>query len=330
MAKPFDITLNKLIDDHLRDWGNYLAAWIGTPTVGPDGGDVWAMETDVSLSLQADRLFHLQPRATAANPSPEQVIHLELESSSHRGIPDRLLEYNIAASKRTPLPIRSVVLLLRPSANATDLTGVLRRRDSVGMEYLAFHYHVIRIWEESRERLLNAGPGLAPLALLTNDAATQLNETLEQVHACLLQSKLPSADIKEVLGSTFVLCGLRYEQEQLQRLFERFSMTLEDSTTYQWILNQGLAKGIAKGRTEGLSEGRTEGLAEGLAEGRSEGLGQGRLEEAKRLLITLGTRRLGTPTTEQRAMIEQFTDLAALEQRIEAIFTAKDWASLLA
>lgn len=317
MAKPFDVTLNKLIDGHLRDWGNYLAEWIGIRGVGVHDGDVLAMETDLSLSMQADRLFHIHRRPSDQQSQRDQVIHLELESSSHRGIPDHLLEYNVAASKRTPLPIRSVVLLLRPSANASDLTGVLQRFDVKDVEYLTFRYTVIRLWEESCERLLNAGPGLAPLALLTNEAVPQLGATLEEVHRRLQQSNLPRSEIKDVLGSTFVLCGLRYEQEQLVRLFERFSMTLEDSTTYQWILNQGLAKGLAKGRTEGHTEGRMEGI------------GEGRLEEAKRLLITLGARRLGTPTADQLATIHGSADLLHLEQMIEAIFTSSDWATLL-
>lgn len=94
-------------------------------------------------------------------------------------------------------------------------------------------------------------------------------------------------------------------------------MTLEDSTTYQWILNQGLAKGLEQG------------LEQGLAKGVAKGLGQGKLEEAKRLLINMGTRRLGALTAEQRAAVDQLTDLAKLEQLIEAIFTTNDWASLL-
>ena len=79
MAKPFDATLNALIDARPGDWADYLAARLGLPT-GP--ADV--LDTDLSTTLQADRLF----RVNAPTPF---VIHLELESSAALGTPERLL-----------------------------------------------------------------------------------------------------------------------------------------------------------------------------------------------------------------------------------------------
>lgn len=305
MTKPFDATLNSLIDNHLQEWVDYLAARIGVAS-----GPVTPLDTDLSANFQADRLFRLER-------DPVEAIHLELESSGHLGIPDRLLRYNVFATNAQRLPVFTVVILLRPAANATDLTSVLQRQYPDGTDYLMFRYTVIRLWEESSARLLNAGPGLAPLAMLTNDAAGQLEETLVEVHTRLEQANIPRSEIKEVLGSTYVLCGLRYQEARLQQLFTRFSMTLEDSTTYQAILNKGITQGV----TQGITQGRSEGITVGQHDGR--------LEEAKRLLVNLGTRRFGPPTSEQLAAIQTTAELDKLEHLFETAFTATDWASLL-
>ena len=47
-----------------------------------------------------------------------------------------------------------------------------------------------------------------------------------------------------------MLCGLRYDQNQIENLYRELSMTLEDSTTYQLILKRGLTRGRTEGRTE--------------------------------------------------------------------------------
>ncbi|MGL6095091.1 MAG: hypothetical protein ACRC7O_04725, partial [Fimbriiglobus sp.] len=63
MPKPFDATLNALIDEHVADWADF---------------------------------------------------------------PAELVRYNVFARGVTDLPVHSVLVLLRPKANATDLTGRLQ------------------------------------------------------------------------------------------------------------------------------------------------------------------------------------------------------------
>ena len=58
------------------------------------------------------------------------MLHLELESSGRLGIPTELLRYNVAAHAVSGLPVASVLVLLRPKATATDLTGDLELRGS--------------------------------------------------------------------------------------------------------------------------------------------------------------------------------------------------------
>ncbi|MCU0706235.1 MAG: hypothetical protein MUF18_19905, partial [Fimbriiglobus sp.] len=82
MAKPFDAALNALIDTRPEDWAAFLAARVGIPP-----GPAEVLDTDLSVTAQADKLFRVNGPAPA-------LIHLELESSSRRGKPDQLMWYN--------------------------------------------------------------------------------------------------------------------------------------------------------------------------------------------------------------------------------------------
>ena len=91
-------------------------------------------------------------------------------------------------------------------------------------------------------------------------------------------------------------------------------MLMEESTTYQGILEtgmeKGMAKGMAKGRSEGFNEGRNEGLIAAL----------------KRL----GTKRFGPPATTVVAELQQITDNHRLERLTDRILDAVSWDDLLA
>jgi len=52
MAKPFDATLNWLIDARLADWVAFLA-----PRLGLNPGPADLLDTDLSTTVQADKVF---------------------------------------------------------------------------------------------------------------------------------------------------------------------------------------------------------------------------------------------------------------------------------
>src|SRR5437016_879076 len=102
MAKPYDAALKQLLDAYAADWAVYLAARLGLPP-----GPVEPLDSDLSASYQADKLFQIgQP--------PAGRLHLELQSSWEGGVPDRLLRYNVIAADRHGTPVHSVLILLRP------------------------------------------------------------------------------------------------------------------------------------------------------------------------------------------------------------------------
>lgn len=294
MAKAFDATLNTLIDDHVADWAAFLAARAGVPP-----GPATPLDTDLSSTLQADRLFRVD------GPSPA-VLHLELESTGRLGIPAELLRYNVAAWGTLELPVHSVLVVLRPKANATDQTGQLDVTGADGRPYLTFRYTVVRVWQESVEGLLAAGPGLTLLALLTNEAAADLPAAFTRFRARLRADGVSDTVERGLLGSAFVLCGLRYSRNQIEDLYRNLSMTLEESTTYQLILERGVAQGIAQGVAQGVAQG----------------------EQAA--VVRIGTKRFGPPSTETEAAIRAITDTERLGRLIDRAVDAAGWDDLLA
>ena len=294
MAKVFDATPNTLIDDCTADWARFLAARAGVPP-----GPAVVLDTDLSATLQADRLFRIDGAVPAA-------VHLELESGGRLGIPGELLRYNVAAWAVAGLPVHSVVVLLRPKATATDLTGVLNLTGADGHPYLTFRYAVVRVWQESMDALLGAGPGLAPLSLLTNEAAADLPAAFARFRDRLKGDAVTGNLEKVLISSSFTLCGLRYQDQQIVELYQTMSLTLEDSTTYQWILKKGHAQGVA------------------------EGVAQGAIHATQALVLRLGAKRFGRATESTEIAVRAITDTDRLQRMTERVIDATTWDEILA
>jgi len=289
MAKPFDATLNSLIDSRPADWVAFLCARLGIPA-----GPAEVLDTDLSVTVQADKVFRL------IGP-PEVRIHLELEANPRLGIPADLLRYNVLLGHGHTHPVHSVLLLLRPKANATDMTGTYTRTGANGESYLEFRYTVVRLWLEPFAQLLEGSPGTAPLAMLTDEAAANYPAAMARFAERLHRPDVDGKLAKELLGSTFVLCGLRLAPEQTAELYRSISMTLEDSTTYQWILTKGVAQGVV----------------------------QGAQQEVHRVLLMLGRKRFGAIPESTEAALAAITDVLRLERMAERIFDATSWDDLL-
>ena len=129
---------------------------------------------------------------------------------------------------------------------------------------------------------------------------------------------VPGNVADEVLGSAFVLSGLRHDPDQVTDLFRRFSMTLEDSATYQWILNKGLAQGVAQGVAQGIAQGVAQGIAQGVIEG------------ARRTLLVVSRKRFGAIPPAAESAIAAITDPARLDRMAERASEATGLDDLLA
>ena len=285
MRKPFDASLNSLIDVQPSDWANFLAERTGIPP-----GPVQVLDTDLSSTLQADRLFRID------GPRPA-VVHLELESGGRLGIPEELLTYNVAARRVTKLPIHSVVVLLRPKATASDLTGRLELPDANGVPFLTFRYTVVRLWMESFETPLAGGPGIAPLALLTDQAALDLPHAVARFREMLQGTEVSNNVKNEIENYTRVLCGLRYNFDDLKGTLMGGRNILEDSSVYQEIFARGECRGAAKAN--------------------------------QHTILLQGKQRFGNPIGEIEMLIRTEWDLERLERMASRMFDATGWEDLV-
>lgn len=66
-----------------------------------------------------------------------------------------------------------------------------------------------------------------------------------------------------------------------------------------------------------------------LDEGRAEGLSKGRIEEARRLLLKLGRKKLGEADATVEAAVRTINDVDRLEQLIERVEEVAAWHDLL-
>jgi hypothetical protein len=254
--------------------------------VGVAAPDPEIIESDVSsVTMQADKVFRLSGDAG--------LLHAELQSSWEGDVPDILLGYNVFLDRRYGPPVKSVVVLLRPEANASNITGRLQRVGPDGRVYLDFTYGVIRVWEEPLEALLNAGLGLLPLALLTDEARADLPAAFQQVEERLKQANLPTQQVGDLRAISFVLLGLRYADDVIRSLF-RGVTAMEESTTYQYILRRGAER------------------------------------ELHKVLLVLGQEKWGLPSQEVETALRAVTDLDRLERMAIAVLSVSNWQELLA
>src|SRR5262249_33437530 len=147
-------------------------------------------------------------------------------------------------------------------------------------------------------RLLRRGPGVLPLSVLgALPPGLSEEDGIADVVARLcrrVERTLDRERANHVLTSTFVLSGLRLDRERGLNMFRRIR-AVEESTTYQYILEQGGVKVL------------------------------------KRLFLRHGTRKFGAPNKKVKAAIEQLDvhDLGRLERMFDRMETATSWNDVL-
>ncbi len=245
MSKKFDATLKELFDHYPLDWVKLVSRDIGLSET--EGVRMEPLDADLStISPQADKLFRLSG-------SKEALLQLELQSGWDGSLPDRCLLYSVLAEHRYSLPVFTAVILLERRAEASSLTGHLVRERPDGKPYLTFAYSVMRIWQMPAAELLDRGIGTLPLALLTDEAKQDPEGVYARFHERVDQQIADNNERAAIYSGAYILMGLRFDREFLNRLFRETS-TMRESSTYQGILQEGRDEGLVKGRVETLRQ----------------------------------------------------------------------------
>jgi hypothetical protein len=134
-----------------------------------------------------------------------------------------------------------------------------------------------------------------PLALVTDEAANRLPEVVRRIDERLAAEVAP--DERKTLWTTaFLLMGLRYPPGMAAELL-RGVREMEESSTYQWVIEKGMEKGGKKA--------------------------------LKATLIDLGERRFGRPNTSATAVLNSVDDMDRLTRMTHRLLDAADWDDLL-
>ena len=155
---------------------------------------------------------------------------------------------------------------------------------------VTFKYRVIRVWERPVDELLSGGIGVLPLAPLVVEPA-RLPEVITRLDE-RFNREASSVTAHELWSATLLLLGLRYDAEEARQLL-RGATGMRESSTYQAILEEG------------------------------------RVEGARRLLLRLGTHRLGPPDASTVASLARIDDLDVLERLGDDLLSTSSWSDLL-
>jgi predicted transposase YdaD len=252
---------------------------------------VHAVDSDVSTVLaEVDKVLRV------GGPSP-WLAHLELQVSHDPGLPRRLLQYHAILLHRHQIPVSTTVILLRRQARANELTGHFEQRGPAAELTVSFNYNVVKLWERPVDELLNGGLGVLPLAPLANVGRRRLPEILGRLDERFEAEATAPSTVDDLWAATALLMGVRYHRDAIRELMQRVRR-MRESVTYQII----------------LEEGREEG----------------RVQEARDLLLELGSEKLGSPDEAVVAAIQSSDDLPTLHRMGRAVLRANSWQELLA
>ena len=295
MPKPFDASTKFLIELAPEDWLRFLKLPVGPTEL---------VETDLStVTAAGDKILRV-------NTVPPYGLHVEFQAGPDPELEARAWEYNVLYTRRLQIPVETILILLRPFSGHKTLHGQLDIWRQPGQAIHHFSYEVVRIWELPPAVFLEGGNALLPLAPVAKVSRAEVREVVQAVNERLDRRVKPS-EAEQLRTATFVLMGLKYPREFVEKLMSR--NVLELSSTYQALIQEGLDKGMAQGLEQGLEQGRELGAA----------------TEARNLILLLGRQRFGTPADEVVGVL-QATSRERLEMLAQRLLTATSWSDFLA
>jgi predicted transposase YdaD len=290
----FDVSTKELVWDD-------PAAWLELFRIGPHG-PVEVIDSDITaLTAAADKVI----RVGGLEP---YLVNIELQSSHDSDLVETTWFRQAALFHRHRLPVLTVLVLLRRQANSASLTGAFEIRMRDGWQTNQYNYRVVRMWAEDPEPYLTGGVNLVPLAPLTNVREKELPAIVRRMDERI--GIQPRPDALKLWTATYLLMGLCYSEDVVSHLLEGV-LDMQESTTYQAILREGLQKGLQQGLQQGLVEGRVTG--------------------EQQVLVRQGTKKFGKPDAATLTAIEAIREVERLEALCERILDSdvRDWKSLL-
>ena len=292
MPKPYDDAMKKLVGGNPEDF----LSWV------------------LGEAIYTQRLpYELHPESIYADGLIEAVLnderilaHFEFQSSYDLRIGERLLEYNVLASRQYDyVTVYSYVIYLKDCGNVPQSPFV--RVSPTGREIVRFHYDTIELHKITAEEIQETELlGLLPLLPLTKDGAK--HEVIEE-----MIMRLVAAGQTELLWIGYALAAkvMKHDLHWLRRRFSMLGDFLRDSPVYQEVLEEGLEKG--------REEGREEGLEEGMAKAREE-----TMQQQRNVLLEIVIDRFPELIRQAKKDVDSIDDPAILLRLIVKMSTVKN------
>ena len=151
MSHPYDASTKYLVQTRLADW------------LPLSGRTTTAMQVIDADSGHRHRRGGSRLRVCE---EPPWLLDLELQASRDPDLLPNLPVYNVLLARRHRTLVRTVVVLLRKSADSPELTGTFQCGFRDEPPYLVFRYEVVRVWQLSPETFFSGGLGILPLTPL--------------------------------------------------------------------------------------------------------------------------------------------------------------------
>jgi predicted transposase YdaD len=176
------------------------------------------------------------------------LLHIEFQSSDDTDMEQRLIEYNVLATREHNQKVYSCVIYLRKDSNIPESPLVWEMPD--GEEILRFNYKVIKLWEISAEAISETGLiGLLPLVPLAQDGG-QYSAVEAMIHELAAHEEYGLLQLAKTFAS--LVFKDNADREWLERGFAMYRDLLEDSWVYQEIEKKGIEKGLQEERRQEL------------------------------------------------------------------------------
>lgn len=281
MSLPFDATVKEILAPQPEDF----VPVFGLPRTLP------AVRLNVDLST----LSAATDVAIGFGDPLQEIADLNFQSGPDADVARRCHLYSAALSFRFGVPVRTILILLRPKADGDGIDGKLSYAS--GSSGVEFRYEAVRMWQQPLDTFLRGGVGLLPLAPLCQMPANQpLTDAIRNVVREIdrrLAAECDSAQAARLMTAAYVLTGLRIHRDSLGSIYDGVKI-MHESSAYQLILEEGAVR------------------------------------EAHRVLLRQGQRRFGPPDEKTAAALNAIQDLDRLDRLIDGVLDVSSWEELLA
>ncbi|MBO0698273.1 MAG: hypothetical protein J2P46_07770 [Zavarzinella sp.] len=249
---------------------------------------VQVIDADLSatVSTATDKVVRVD------DPTP-WILMIELQANWDGDLPFDLLRRYALLRHRHRLPVACVVVLLRPSADMSVMTGAFLQEHPLGGDW-AFPFRVVRVWEYAADTFLDGPLGLLPLAPITAVDPDRARPVISKV-ADRIGREATRAQSERLWLATSILLAMRFADDDSDQLRELMSTTDLLETAYGKIAME-----------------------------------VGEIRHAQKVILRQGGKKFGPPAPEVEAAVKGINDLTRLNHLIDRLLDVASWQELLA